>query len=239
MLEAVGDPDLSMSKLPSYLHLEINGEMEFRQPDPEILPTANVLGFLPGSDPYLKDEIIIIGAHYDHVGDDPSYGLQYSGSNDNASGISGLLEIARIWQQSGYQPKRSVLFAAWGAQELDQAGSGYYVENPLYPLENTVGMIQMDGIGGGDGFYPGIQGDWETDGQLLFRVPTDDKLVFTPQITPSDHFAFEDQSIPTLLVSWRLANEDNFPDDLSNRVSPEKLEFCGKLATLILMGAAR
>jgi hypothetical protein len=232
-------PDLRVSKLPPVAQLEVFGEMRFRLPPAEELPTANVLGYLEGSDPFLKDEVIIIGAHFDHVGDDPSYGLNYSGSNDDASGISGLLEIARIWQESGYQPKRSVLFAAWGAQELDQAGSNYYVLNPIHPLENTIGMIQMDGIGGGDGFYPGVQGEWENDGQLLFRIKSEDKVVYTSQITPSDHFSFRDQSIPTLLISWRLANEDNYPDELTNNVSAEKLEICTEMVMLALMGAAR
>ena len=170
---------------------------------------------------------------------DPSNGLRYSGGNDNASGVSGLLEIARIWRQAGYQPRRSVLFAAWGAQELKQAGSRYYVENPTFPLENTIGVIQMDGIAGGDGFYPGIQGEWQTDGQLLLRIQSEEKLTFASQTTLSDHFSFHDDPLPTLLVSWRLANEDNLPDDFANRVSPERLEIIGKMVTLALMGIAR
>ena len=97
----------------------------------------------------------------------------------------------------------------------------------------------MDGIGGGDGFYPGVQGEWETDGQLLYRIRTEEKYVITPQITLSDHFSFHDHPIPTLLVSWRLANEDNLPDDYANRVSPERLEISGKMVIQLLMGAAR
>ncbi len=232
-------PDQILSKFPPFTPFEVFGQMRFRLPSAEALPTANILGYIEGSDPFLKDEIIIIGAHADHVGDDPSYGLEYSGANNDASGISGLLEIARIWQQYDYQPKRSVLFAAWGAQELEQAGSGYYVQNPIYPLENTIGVIQLDGIAGGDGFYPGVQGEWETDGQLLFRITSDDKVIYTPQFTPSDHFSFHDHPIPTLLISWRLADEDNYPDELTNRVNPEKLEICTEMAILALMGAAR
>jgi len=136
-------------------------------------------------------------------------------------------------------PRRSVLFAAWGAQELEQAGSSYYVDHPIFPLRNTVGIIQMDGIAGGDGFYPSVQGEWQTDGQLLFRIRTEDKVIVTPQITPGDHFSFHDYSIPTLLVSWRLANEDNLPDDITNQVSSEKLETCAKMVILMVMGAAR
>jgi hypothetical protein len=239
LVAAAGHTNESFSRIAPITQLELSGEMDFNLPGAEILPTANVLGFLPGSDPYLSQEIIIIGAHYDHVGHDPSNGWRFSGGNDNASGVSGLLEIARIWQAFGYQPKRSVLFAAWGAQELNQAGSGYYVQNPIYPLESIVGLIQMDGIAGGDGFYPGIQGEWETDGQLLLRINTEDKWINTSQITPSDHFAFQDYAIPSLLVSWRLANEDNLPDELTNQVILEKFEICTKMALQILMGAAR
>ncbi len=239
LLEATGNLNQGFSKLPPVSHLSIFGDMAFRLPAAETLSTANVLGFLPGSDPFLKGEVIIIGAHYDHVGNDPSNGLIFSGGNDDASGISGLLEIARIWHQVGYHPKRSVLFAAWGAQELEQAGSRYYVENPICPLENIIGVIQMDGIAGGDGFYPSVQGEWQRDDQLLFRLRTEDKWIITPQITPSDHFSFHDHSIPTLLVSWRLTNEDNLPDDFANQVNPEKLEVCVKMVILMLMSVSR
>ena len=239
LMELAGFSPQEFERIPSVTRLELSAELEFRLPPPVNLPTANVLGFLPGSDPYLKDEVIILGAHFDHVGDDPWNGLKYSGSNDDASGISGLLEIARIWHEYGYQPKRSVLFAAWGAQELEQAGSKFYVENPIYPLGDTVGVIQMDGIGGGDGFNPGIQADWETDGQLLFRIQSDDNPIQIPQVTTSDHFSFHDHPIPTLLMSWRLANEDNLPDNITNQVSPERLEICTRMTLLLLMGIAR
>ena len=239
LAEAAGHTNQSFAKLAAITYLERGGEMVFQLPAAETMPTANILGFLPGSDPFLSQEILIIGAHYDHVGDDPGNGLRFSGRNDDASGISGLLEIARVWQEHGYRPKRSVLFAAWGAQELGQIGSSHYVEQPIYPLEDTIGVIQLDGIGGGDGFYPGVQAEWESDGQLLFRIQTEDKWVIASPVTPSDHFAFQDLPIPEVLISWRLANEDNLPDDLTNQVSPEKLEVCGKMALQLLMAAAR
>ena len=239
LLENSGDKYKNTIMLPTYLKLEISGEMEFWLPDAQKFTTSNVLGLLPGSDPFLKQEIIIIGAHYDYVGDDPSNGLRYSGANDDASGISGLLEIARVWNQSNYRPKRSVLFAAWGAQEMEQAGSSYFTANPIFPMEDIIGMIQLDGIAGGDGFYPNIQGEWERDGQLLLKMRTDEKLIITTQITPSDHFSFHNFPIPTLLVTWRLANEDNLPDGFSNQVSSERLEICGEMVILALMAIAR
>jgi hypothetical protein len=76
----------------------------------------NVLGLLPGADPQHKDEVVIVSAHYDHMGIDPD-GTIYNGANDNASGVSMILEIARMWQAQGFRPARSVLFVAWDAEE--------------------------------------------------------------------------------------------------------------------------
>ena len=103
---------------PPALPLGVRIRMAVPLTPPEAVNSANVLGLLPGSDPDLSDEFIILGAHYDHVGDDPD-GLPYSGANDDASGVAVLFEIARLWQETGYRPARSILFAAWGA-----AGTG-------------------------------------------------------------------------------------------------------------------
>ena len=109
----------------------------------------NVLGVLPGRDPAYADEIIILGGHYDHMGQDPD-GTAWVGANDNASGIATMLEIARIWQEAGYVPRRTVLFAAWDAEEQGLLGSVHYAWNPIYPHENTVAMLQLDMVGAGD-----------------------------------------------------------------------------------------
>ena len=109
----------------------------------------NVLGLLPGSDPQYKDEIVVISAHYDHVGRNPD-GTVYNGANDNASGVAVMLEIARLWQAQGFKPARSVLFAAWDGEERGWLGSTYYVENPVYPLDHTVALLNLDMVGVGD-----------------------------------------------------------------------------------------
>jgi len=112
----------------------------------------NVLGLLPGADPAFKDEIVIIGAHYDHVGTDPD-GTIYNGANDNASGIAVIMEIVRLWQEQDIQPARSVLFVAWDAEEVGLKGALYYVSTPIYPLANTVAYINVDCVGVGDILY--------------------------------------------------------------------------------------
>ena len=106
----------------------------------------NVIGIIPGSDPTLKDEYIILGAHHDHIGVDDK-GQIFFGADDNASGTAALLELSEAFQANVLKPRRSILLAAWGAEEIGLLGSRYYVRNPVVPLENTVAMFQMDMIG--------------------------------------------------------------------------------------------
>ncbi len=105
----------------------------------------NVLAYLPGSDPDLKDEVVIVSAHFDHVGTQD--GEVFNGADDDASGTVGLLEIAEAFAVSPEKPKRSILFAAWNAEERGLLGSRYYVEKPAFLLEKTVALFQMDMIG--------------------------------------------------------------------------------------------
>jgi hypothetical protein len=100
--------DLDQLAVPTTLATTVHMASAFERKE---TPARNVLGYLPGTDPQKKDEVVIIGAHYDHVGVDPD-GTIYNGTNDNASGVAVILEIARLWQSQGFHPARSVLFAA-------------------------------------------------------------------------------------------------------------------------------
>jgi hypothetical protein len=111
------------------------------------LNDPNVLGLLEGSD--LKDEILVISGHYDHDGIDAN-GTIFPGADDNGSGTTGVLELARAFAKAkadGHGPRRSILFLAFAAEEKGLLGSEYYSENPLYPLTNTVACLNMDMIG--------------------------------------------------------------------------------------------
>lgn len=114
---------------------------------------ANVIGILEGSDPALKNEAIIIGAHYDHLGHGgagslaPKEGAVHHGADDNASGVAGVLELARIFTSQRPRPRRSIVFIAFSGEEEGLIGSNYYVNHPVVPLTNTVAMINMDMIG--------------------------------------------------------------------------------------------
>lgn len=115
-------------------------------------PSFNVIGILPGNDPKLKNEAIVIGAHYDHLGMggegsgslSASTGIHH-GADDNASGVAALIELARML--SLQKLRRTVVFIAFSGEEEGLIGSNYYVNHPIVPLANTVAMINMDMIG--------------------------------------------------------------------------------------------
>ena len=132
--------------------------------DRHIVPDRNVVALLEGSDPRLKNEWVIISAHFDHNGAD---GTQiFNGADDNGSGTVALLEIAEAYalaSKDGHLPKRSVLFAAWNSEERGLLGAWAYTEQPLAPLSSVAAVLNMDMIGrneeipiGGGGRFAGL-----------------------------------------------------------------------------------
>jgi len=112
-----------------------------------MVPTENVLGYLEGTDK--KDEVLVLSAHYDHVAPNKDGSINY-GADDNGSGTVAVLEIAEAFAMAakeGIRPRRSVLFVALTAEEKGLLGSQYYVENPIFPLENTVNNLNIDMLG--------------------------------------------------------------------------------------------
>src|SRR5919107_3353249 len=112
----------------------------------------NVIGILPGRDPVLRNQTVILGAHYDHLGlggfgslDPDSTGLVHNGADDNASGIAGLIQVAARLAAS--PPARTVVFIAFSGEEQGLLGSAHYVREPIYPLEATIAMVNLDMVG--------------------------------------------------------------------------------------------
>lgn len=115
--------------------------------------TDNVIGVLPGADPELKKENIVIGAHYDHIGlghfgtrDAAAAGQVHNGADDNASGTAVLIHLAERLS-SRPRPARTIVFIAFTAEELGTYGSNHYVNHPTFPLESTKAMINLDMVG--------------------------------------------------------------------------------------------
>ena len=105
----------------------------------------NVVGLIPGSHPELRNEFVIVGAHYDHDGE--YNGQIWQGADDNGSGTVALLELAEAFGSGSTKPARSILLCAWAGEEKGLIGSSHYASHPARPLQRSVAMIQMDMIG--------------------------------------------------------------------------------------------
>ncbi len=111
----------------------------------KLLRCHNVIGVIPGSDPRLKNEAVIVGAHLDHLGKRGPY--VFNGADDNGSGAAGVLEMARAVAGLPRKPKRSTVFCLWTAEELNLLGSTSYTRRPAFPLAQTVAYLNLDMIG--------------------------------------------------------------------------------------------
>ncbi len=183
----------------------------------EAFTDNNVAGFLEGSDPILKSEIIVITAHYDHIGlGTPVAGDSlYNGAADNASGVAGLLELAEAFASLPEPPRRSLLFLAVTAEEKGLLGSRYYVEHPIYPLEKTVANFNLDMIGIGDTTAMVVYGiDRNTLGNNIRSAAEKIGVTIYPDDMPeqrvfyrSDHYNFALKGIPVVFPSFGIKKE--------------------------------
>ncbi len=193
------------------------------------VPSYNVIGVLEGSDPVLKNESIIIGAHYDHLGRGgegsgslaPKAGEIHHGADDNASGTAGLIELARIFSAQQPKLKRTLIFIAFGGEEEGLLGSNYYVNHPFTPLTNTVGMINMDMIGrmkdrkliiGGVGTAKEWRGLIEPEKSFELTLNEDG-------FGPSDHSSFYGKQVPVLFFWTGTHNDYHKPSDTWDKIN--------------------
>ena len=168
----------------------------------------NVVGFLEGTDTQLKNEVIIIGAHYDHVGykknHNPGKDFIFNGADDNASGTAAIMELAKAFGQLNPKPKRSILFIAFLGEELGLLGSEAYVNNPLFPLDKTVAMINFDMVGRNNKDTLYIVGVTRSPDLSEINIKENEKIGFTlcynqeQFIGRSDQASFLKKNIPVL-----------------------------------------
>ncbi len=168
----------------------------------------NVIGVLEGEGPK-KDEIVIVGAHYDHLGRGGLGSLMpgsheiHNGADDNASGTVSVLELARRFGQRGKKPPRKLVFMTFSGEEEGLVGSAYYVKNPVFPLNKTIAMINLDMVGRLKDdkltvYGVGTSPHWE---KLLKKLaPTHQlHLILKPEgFGPSDQSSFYGKKIPVL-----------------------------------------
>jgi hypothetical protein len=187
----------------------------------------NVVGVIEGSDPVLKNEAIVIGAHYDHLGRGgegslaPSSGEIHHGADDNASGTAGVLELARIFSAQRSKLKRTLVFIAFSGEEEGLLGSNYYVNHPLVPLDKTVAMINMDMIGRMKDSKLSIGGvgtakEWR---QLIGSGDTLALTLNEDGYGPSDHSSFYIKQIPVLFFWTGTHNDYHKPSDTFDKIN--------------------
>lgn len=210
---------------------------------PVMTEVRNVVAVLPGSDPELRDEYVIVGAHFDHLGYggegslDPDSRAVHNGADDNASGTAGLLEIARRLAD-GPAPARSVLFIGFTGEERGLWGSARFVADPTIPMENAVAMLNLDMVGrmtddGLTAFGMGTAQEWE--GLLrAVNATLDDpvELALSPDgYGPSDHASFYGEGIPVLHFFTNTHAEYHRPEDDWDLINAQGLERVVALAT--------
>lgn len=208
----------------------------------EIEKTArNVAGFLKGNDPILKNEYLVIGAHYDHLGIDQLLTSSlykgknkqiHNGADDNASGTTGLLELAEKFSSIKNQLKRSIIFIAFSGEELGTLGSTYFTNNLPIPNEKIVAMINLDMIGRLNNennltvIGAGTSSKWKD--LLISNNKYNLNLSFDDAGTGgSDHQAFYNKNIPVLFFFTGTHSDYHKPSD-----DPDKINFDGE-ATVV------
>jgi hypothetical protein len=191
---------------------------------------ANVLAVLEGSDPELKRQTILIGAHYDHVGygnSRNSYGPTgyiHNGADDNASGVAGLLAIATAFTRLPAPPKRSVVFAFWDGEEAGLLGSKHWVDHPTIPLNRIAAMINIDMIGRLRSGRVEVYGVRTSRGfrRLVSEQNADVDLLldFVLELKAnSDHHSFYSHQVPTIFFHTGLHNDYHRPSDDSEKIN--------------------
>ncbi len=204
---------------------------------------ANVVSFIEGNDPVLKNEFVVIGAHYDHVGfkkqAKPGEDYIYNGADDNASGTSGVMAIARAFSLSNVKPKRSILFILFAGEEKGLYGSDYYTEHPLFPLDKTVAMLNLDMIGRnapnslnlvGAAKSPDLATITRTANKKIGFKLVDDNSV----MGGSDHYNFYQKGIPFMFYFAGLHDDYHQVGD-----NPDKIDYAkaARVAQLVFLTA--
>ncbi len=144
---------IDKEKKPFSMNLTAKAAVEVNAHYEKDAGTMNVTGMIEGSDPELKNEYVVIGAHLDHVG--TQAGLLFPGANDNASGSSGVLEIAKAFTQNSIKPKRSVIFVLFAGEEQGLNGAKHFVESWKDGYGKITAMLNLDCVGYGDSIKVG------------------------------------------------------------------------------------
>lgn len=216
---------------------------------------ANVIGIYRGSDPVLRNEAIVVGAHFDHVGmkghpSDPGrMGRAYkndriwNGADDNASGTAAVIEIAQAFALSKIKVKRSIVFILFNAEEHGLHGSYYYVKHPVFSLQDTVAMVNLDMVGRNSKHAVYLMGgDSSADNYFMDTVEQCSKRVADLEvifggnwfITGSDHYPFIKENIPAVFFFAGLHRDYHMVGDEASKIDCPRVANVSRVAFLML-----
>lgn len=227
--------------------VEVRGEVTLVR---ERATTANVIGILPGDDPRRRDEAIVIGAHYDHLGHGgegslapESIGQVHPGADDNASGTTLVLALARAFAASGPRP-RTLVFVTFAGEELGLLGSAHYVTHPPFPLDHTVLMVNADMVGHLREHRLYVSG---VDSGTGLRTVVNDaaqglglSLELRPSpFGPSDHTSFYAAGRPVLFLFTGPHDDYHRPSDTWDKINAPGLATVATLAARVVATVAR
>jgi Zn-dependent M28 family amino/carboxypeptidase len=224
----------------------------------EMMTSRNVLGMIEGTDPMLKNEIVVVGAHYDGQGRtgqaDPSRGSPsdinaaqdkiWNSANDNATSIAAILEIARAIKRGKVMPKRSILFIAFGAEEHGMAGSIYYVGHPVFPLSSHVAMINLEKLGRAPEKPLSVTGGasslaWKEVLMAAQQKTKTEVSTSNPYTVPdSDHYPFNAVRIPAIMLLVSTAADAHLPSDTSDKIDFARTAEAARYAMAMLLELA-
>ena len=196
--------------------------------------TMNVVGMIEGTDPELKKEYLVLGAHLDHVGSQA--GLLFPGANDNASGSAAVLELAKAFQLSKLKPKRSLLFVLFASEEQGMFGSKYFVNNLKINPNKIIAMFNFDCVGYGDSIQIGNGKSspelWNI-ARKLDRENSNLMVSNTWRGGGADATAFHEKGIPCLyFISKYSYDHLHQPTDTPETLNPELFEKIVRLCYL-------
>ena len=206
----------------------------------------NVIGILPGTDPRLKGEALVMGGHLDHLGVGID-GWIYPGADDNATSAAVVLETARALTAAKLKPARTIIFGSWAGEELGLQGSRYYTEHPVIPLDKTPLYMNIDMVGSGDGDL--LVGGMTEFAELFDIVKkgldpqTIARLRPRPNYRGSDHTSFWSKNVPAIslrtgeVLTEKLDDEHpeyHRPGDRVGMIDPELLRLASQYQCDIL-----
>jgi aminopeptidase YwaD len=233
-LEPMGDPKTGFIQaftIPPVIQTRVNGRLTFKSGDSQNLrtPSVNLLGGLMGEK---AQEIILLSAHYDHLGIFEGY--LYPGANDNASGVGCILDVMRRILRDGNVPKRTIAVAFWSAEEMGYVGSEAFVRASPFPLKQIKAVLNADTVGNGTLGNFALWGNGENAAVKAIRqaaAACGARALLTPTVGHnSDSVSFASAGIPAVtLMTYDWLNKNHTPEDTTSLLKPEQIDLASEI----------